>query len=152
MQENPQILTAKTPGNSTTVLQMQSGFVVLSQSQFLPGYCLLLAYPQVKSLNDLPIKQRAIFLNEMGLIGDAIQATCQPTRINYAILGNKDPFLHAHIIPRYDWESAEFKPLPTWRYPDETWTDPAHFFSVEKHAECRDAIRDQLKALMEQIT
>jgi diadenosine tetraphosphate (Ap4A) HIT family hydrolase len=59
-------------------------------------------------------------------------------------LGNKDPFLHAHIIPRYDWESAEFKPLSTWRYPDETWSDPQHLFSREKHGALRDAIKQYI--------
>jgi len=149
MQENDQILAAKKAQNPATVLQMRSGFVVMSQSQFLPGYCLLLAYPQVNALNDLSRQQRAEFLIDVGLIGEAIEAICQPVRINYAILGNKDPFLHAHIIPRYDWELAEFKPLPTWRYPDETWADPQHFFSVEKHGKLRDAIKQKLLAIQQ---
>jgi hypothetical protein len=47
MQENAQIVIAKNPANPTTVSPMKSGFVVMSNSQFLPGYCLLLAYSGV---------------------------------------------------------------------------------------------------------
>ena len=152
MQENDQIRAAKNPENPPTVMQMRSGIVVMSQSQFLPGYCLLLAYPQVSALNDLSRQHRAEFLIAMGLIGEAIETVCKPGRINYAILGNKDPFLHAHIIPRYDWESSEFKTLPVWRYPDETWSNPQNEFSAEKHSELRDAIKQKLLELLKEAS
>ena len=149
MQQNPQITQAKQPQNPTTVLQMKSGVVVMHTSQFLPGYCLLLADPQASALNDLSHPKRAEFLVDMGLIGEAIEAICQPVRINYAILGNQDPFLHAHIIPRYDWESAAFKPLSIWRYPDETLTDPQHLFSIDKHSALRELIKQKLQDLQQ---
>jgi hypothetical protein len=65
--------------------------------------------------------------------------------MKYAILGNKDPFLQAHLISRYQWESAVFKPLPTWRYPDEIWTCSEHLYSEEQHGELRDKIRELLE-------
>jgi len=42
----------------------------------------------------------------MSLLGEAIMAVCQPHRINYEILGNSLPVLHAHVWPRYDWGAA----------------------------------------------
>lgn len=32
--------------NPTVITRMRSGFAVLGDTQFLPGYCLLLAYPK----------------------------------------------------------------------------------------------------------
>lgn len=28
-------------------------------------------------------------------------------RVNYEIFGNLDPFVHAHVFPRYAWESED---------------------------------------------
>jgi len=38
-------------------------------------------------------------------------------RINYGILGNSDPFLHAHIVPRYMTEPEKFRKGLPWSYP-----------------------------------
>jgi len=92
--------------------QLRSGFAVLSDTQFLPGYCFLLASPRVRDLGDLDLDARAAFLVDMSLIGDAVQAVCSPWRLNYAILGNQKDFLHAHVIPRYADD-----PKPGWPFP-----------------------------------
>lgn len=148
---HPQIAAAQAPHNPATVLQLKSGFVVMSQSQFLPGYCLLLAFPQAASLNDLPIAQRNEYLCDMHLIGEAIEKVCKPRRINYAILGNKDPFLHAHIIPRYEWEEEELKSQSIWRYPDNIWSDKRYLYTTEKHSKLRDELKQKLLTLTQQV-
>lgn len=79
--ENPMVLT-----------KLKSGFVVMGDTQFLPGYCVLLPLEQVNTLNDLDFKQRGEYLLDMSLIGDAIQEVCSPRRINYSIYGNTDAF------------------------------------------------------------
>ena len=111
---------------------MKSGFAVLADSQFLPGYCILLAYPKVNSLNDLDTVQRLIFLREMAFVGDAITEVCTPLRINYEILGNTDAYLHAHIIPRYDWEEDGLRKMPVWLYPRKYRTSLEFEFSETK--------------------
>lgn len=96
--------------------KMRSGFAVIGDTQFLPGYCVLLPSVKVNSLNELDFKQRSEYLLDMSLIGDAIQAVCNPRRVNYSIYGNTDVYLHAHIFPRYDWEPEERIPKPVWLY------------------------------------
>jgi len=55
----------------------------------------------------------------MALIGDALLEVTGAYRINYTIAGNTDPYLHAHIIPRYLSEPDQYlKGLP-WSYPKE---------------------------------
>lgn len=105
--------------NSMVLTKLKSEFVVMGDTQFLPGYCVLLPLEQVNTLNDLDFKQRGEYLLDMSLIGDAIQEVCSPRRINYSIYGNTDAFLHAHIFPRYEWESTERKRMPVWQYPAE---------------------------------
>lgn len=133
--------------NPTVIRRMKSGFVVLADTQFLPGYCVLLACPKAGTLNDLDIESRLLFLREMSLVGDAITEVCQPLRINYEILGNTDAYLHAHIIPRYDWENDELQKLPIWLYPPEYRTSPEHQFSPEKHGELKRRLAEALNEL-----
>ena len=46
---------------------MKSEFAVIGDPQFLLGYCILLGYPRVNSLNDLHVSDRANFLFDMSL-------------------------------------------------------------------------------------
>ena len=135
--------------NPTVLVKMKSGFAVIGDPQFLPGYCILIAYPKVNSLNDLSVKQRADFLIDMSLIGDAITEVCNPIRINYDILGNSDEFLHAHIFPRYEWEDDDRKKYPVWLYPKENWSIEKYQFTEEKHGEMKKQLSEKLQELMD---
>jgi diadenosine tetraphosphate (Ap4A) HIT family hydrolase len=37
-------------------------------------------------------------------------------RINYEILGNSEPALHAHLFPRYADEPEDKRRMPAWFY------------------------------------
>lgn len=95
---------------------MKSGWAVIGDVQFLPGYCLLLPDPVVSSLNDLDERNRVQFLSDMAVIGDAILEVTEAARINYEILGNSEPELHAHVFPRYSSEPEERRKMPVWFY------------------------------------
>jgi len=138
--------------NPTTLLRMPSGFVFLGDTQFLPGYCVLTAMPQVNHLTDLPLDRRAQFLLEMSLVGEAVMAVCAPRRINYEILGNTDAYLHAHVWARYEWEPAQYIGGPVWRYPREQRGAPEHAFSEERHGELRQRIKSALETLMQHFS
>lgn len=130
------------------IMRMKSGFAVISNHQFLRGYSMLLHYPEVVSLNDLSLEARASFLHDMSLLGDAVQRTTECRRINYSIYGNRDPFLHAHVIPRYDDEPEEYRQLPPFTYPQETREHWLTHFKPEEHGELQDNIRLRLTELL----
>ena len=130
------------------IMRMKSGFAVISNHQFLRGYCMLLHYPEVASLNDLSQEARASFFHDMGLLGDAVQRTTECKRINYSIYGNRDPFLHAHVFPRYDDEPEDYRQLPPLSYPEETRVHWLTHFNIEEHGELQDNIRLQLTELL----
>lgn len=102
--------------NPTVICKVPSGWVVLGDVQFLRGYSLLLPDPVVESINSLAWTQREIFLKDMTIIGDALLKVTDAFRINYEILGNKEPALHAHIFPRYLNEPIEKRSRPAWFY------------------------------------
>ena len=102
--------------NPTVICRLQSGWVVLGDSQFLRAYCLLLADPVVPSLNDVTGDARSRFLLDMAALGDAILKVTGAVRMNCSVLGNKGLILHAHVIPRYSDEPPEYRQRPVWQY------------------------------------
>ena len=109
--------TCRSGTNPALICPLPSGWVVLCDMQFLRGYCILLADPVVADLNALNQQQRARFLCDMALVGDALLEVTGAYRINYAIMGNSDPFLHTHIVPRYMHEPEELRKGLPWSYP-----------------------------------
>src|SRR5947207_10923186 len=83
------------------IARLYSGWAVFGERQFLRGYALLLPDPVVPSLNALGAQERTVFLLDMTRLGDAFLKVTGAARINYVILGNLEPALHAHVIPRY---------------------------------------------------
>jgi diadenosine tetraphosphate (Ap4A) HIT family hydrolase len=98
------------------VAKLHSGWLCLGDPQVLPGYCVLYPDPVVATLNDLEGKARTQFLADMAMAGDAILEATGALRINYEILGNQEPALHAHLIPRYEWEDEKVRTRPVWFY------------------------------------
>ena len=96
------------------VARMASGWAVLGDPQITRGYCLLLPDPVVPDLNALTGEARRRFLDDMAALGDAVLAVTQAERINYEILGNVEPALHAHVIPRHASEAPELRKKPVW--------------------------------------
>lgn len=96
------------------VARMRSGWVVMGARQVFTGYCLLLPDPVVPHLNALPPELRAQFQFDMAAVGDALLAVTAAVRINYAIFGNVDPALHAHIFPRHTTEPEATRTAQPW--------------------------------------
>jgi len=111
--------TARAGTNPTVIGRMPSGWAVLCDMQYLRGYAILLPDPVVGSINALDRGQRAAFLCDMVTIGDALLEVTEAFRINYAIMGNSDPFLHAHVVPRYLSEPEAIRCHLPWSYPKE---------------------------------
>jgi diadenosine tetraphosphate (Ap4A) HIT family hydrolase len=107
---------ARQGSNPAVICRVASGWVVLGDVQFLPGYSLLLPDPVVPSLNALTMEQRIIFLQDMTVLGDALIEITGAVRINYEILGNSETALHAHVFPRFATELEKKRRKPVWFY------------------------------------
>ncbi len=137
---------ARAGTNPTAVCQVPSGWVALCDLQYLRGYSILLADPVVPSLNALDPQRRSAYLCDMARIGDALLEVTGAARINYAICGNTDPFLHAHIVPRYASEPEDLRRGHPWVYPKEAMD--SNRFDPERDGglmrQLADAIRKRL--------
>jgi diadenosine tetraphosphate (Ap4A) HIT family hydrolase len=140
--------TAREGINPTLITKMSSGFLLLGFQQFLPGYVVLLADPPVSCLNDLFLEERANFLKDMSIVGDALLKCTDACRINYEILGNESPILHAHIFPRYMNEEEEYRQGPVWLYKEEIFNSV--MFDKVTHNGLISAIRQEVELLKKQ--
>jgi diadenosine tetraphosphate (Ap4A) HIT family hydrolase len=131
-------------GRDPTVLgRCASGWAVFGHQQFVPGYLLLLPDPVVPDLNALTPENRTQFLLDMSRLGDALMRVSSPLRINYAIFGNVDPALHAHVIPRYRSEPEAMQKQQPWAY---DW-NAAPVFDAGTSAPLANSLRAELAKL-----
>lgn len=125
-----------------SIYRVSSGWVVMGDVQFLKGYCLLLPDPVVANLNELGEQRRKVFLWEMSVVGDVLMEVTGALRINYEMIGNVEPVLHAHIFPRYENEPDNLKLKPVWFY---NWKT-ARSFDESQDRELMESIAEGLKA------
>lgn len=52
------------------------------------------------------------FWSEVSVVARAIETVYRPIHLNFQILGNQDPHVHVHIVPRFDPDPAPSQPLP----------------------------------------
>jgi diadenosine tetraphosphate (Ap4A) HIT family hydrolase len=121
---------------------MASGWAVFGRQQFLRGYALLLPDPVVPDLNALPVVPRGQFLADMASLGDALRDATGALRINYAIFGNLEPALHAHVVPRYADEAPALRTAHPWAH---DWT-AAPAFDAAGLADLKLALQRRLAA------
>lgn len=134
---------ARAGHNPRVIARMESGWAVLGDPQVLRGYCLLLPDPVVPHLNALDAEARTVFLRDMARLGDALLRVTKCARINYEMLGNLEPALHAHVVPRYADEPAEQRTKPVFFY---DWSKAAKF-DLHSHVPLLKQIGSELQTL-----
>jgi diadenosine tetraphosphate (Ap4A) HIT family hydrolase len=137
------VADARAGRDSSVLGRCASGWAVFGHQQFVNGYLLLLPDPVVPDLNALTPELRSQFLLDMSHLGDALMRTMSPVRINYAIFGNLEPALHAHVIPRYRNEPEAVRTQHPWSY---DWSRAPAFDAVVA-APLMRALRAELEQL-----
>jgi len=125
------------------VARLESGWVVMGERQPFLGYCLLLPDPVVDHLNALGADDLAWFLADMAVAGRAVLECTAATRINYAMFGNVEPALHAHVFPRHASEPVATRTAHPWAV---DW-NLAPEYSDTAHGELKSRIAARLKEL-----
>jgi diadenosine tetraphosphate (Ap4A) HIT family hydrolase len=137
------VAEARAGRDQTVLARCASGWAVFGHQQIVPGYLLLLPDPVVPDLNALTPERRSQFLLDMSQIGDALMRVSVPVRVNYAIFGNVEPALHAHVIPRFRSEPAHMQTQHPWAY---DW-NAAPVFDPVASAPLIEALRAELARL-----
>ncbi len=94
------------------VLRCEKYRVILVDDAHYPGFCRVVWNAHVKEVTDLSRLDRALLMNAVWQVEQAVRETMQPDKINLASLGNMVAHLHWHVIPRYR-DDVHF-PNPVW--------------------------------------
>jgi diadenosine tetraphosphate (Ap4A) HIT family hydrolase len=108
-----QVIQSTDPGDefAIAVAQLRLSRLNLSRNQFVPGYCTLICTKHVREPYELTEEEQALFFGDMMRAGRALERVFNPVKMNFQILGNAVPHLHAHIVPRYYGDSAPSRPI-----------------------------------------
>jgi diadenosine tetraphosphate (Ap4A) HIT family hydrolase len=130
------------PDNPYLIAELSTGYAVLADNQYIPGYTIFLCKTCVPELHDLPADERMRFLDEMSLVAEAVFRAFAPRKLNYELLGNSVSHLHWHLFPRYaDDANPQW---PVWN--NEAFLNAARRTEIDPAvlAERRDRVRRAL--------
>jgi len=99
-----------------SIAELKSCYVILGDQQFYRGYCVLFAKLHATELYLMPADTARLLFDEMRLVAEAIASVVNPWKMNYECLGNSEPHVHWHLLPRY--ESDALRHGPVWLRPE----------------------------------
>jgi len=103
-----------------------------------PGRCVLTLREHATELFEASAPARQAFTEDMSRSARAIKLAVGAFKMNYEILGNADPHVHCHLIPRQRDE-------PNPRVP--AWLHPQPQAELDEASACR--IEDRIRELLD---
>lgn len=123
-----QNLFAKTEdAHNLYITDLSLSRLYLAKNQFVIGYCVLMCRRHVIEPWELTPEERSLFFDDLAHAGRALQSAFNADKMNYNILGNIIPHLHAHILPRYFTDSAPNRPIDPGLKGHEVYLDTADY-------------------------
>jgi diadenosine tetraphosphate (Ap4A) HIT family hydrolase len=100
------------------IVELETSTLGLYDDVRFPGRCLLVYHEHVEHLTELTTAAACAFFEDARTAASAILGITGASRMNYAVLGNTEPHLHFHLIPRI----VASDPVPTrppWDHPEQ---------------------------------
>ena len=119
-----------------TVADLRLSRLRLASNQSSPGYCVLICGRHVCEPHELTADERERFFADLCDAGRAIATVFGAFKMNYQLLGNLVPHLHAHITPRYHGDPVPGGPIS----PDPRAAPPSPAWLAERAAALRAAL------------
>lgn len=114
-------VAAKRDAHASFIAELSRCVVLLGENQGCPGWCVLVLKDHVEHLDEMDgAVQRDVF-GEVARVARAIRRVFPShgrnggsVRINYECLGNVEPHVHWHVIPRHANDPTPTKPVWGW--------------------------------------
>lgn len=82
-----------------------------------PGRCLVVWHDHVEHLDELGADDLLRFWGAVQQVTRCLKSVLGVSRVNVAVLGNREPHLHAHVVPRGGPKDVVQDQAP-WAHPD----------------------------------
>ena len=104
--------TIKNGTNPYFVRELETGYVVIGDSQRIKGYTVFICKEHATELHHLSKEFRNKFLQEMSIVAEAVFNAFKPDKLNYELLGKGNAkHMHWHIFPRYNGDTEDGGPV-----------------------------------------
>lgn len=90
------------------IAELPTALVGLYDDERFPGRCIVSAKVHSENFDEWDDESSSLFIQDVKQVSRAIKAVTGSDRVNFSILGNAVPHVHAHLIPRY----PEFEEYP----------------------------------------
>lgn len=114
-----------------TVARLSKSVLRLCRDQFSTGYSVLICTEHGPEPHSLEPADTTAFLADLTRAGEALERAFGADKMNYLMLGNSVPHLHAHLVPRYHGDPAPGAPYLPVDAPDVTVSEAAYQERVE---------------------
>lgn len=136
--------------NPYFIRELETGYVVLGDSQRFRGYTLFLCKQHATELHFLEKNFRNKFLQEMSLVAEAVYNAFQPDKLNYELLGMGDAVhMHWHIFPRREGDTP--LPGPVWRMDKQEMNAVCYRPDATELAYLKEMVNEELEKLLEKM-
>jgi diadenosine tetraphosphate (Ap4A) HIT family hydrolase len=92
---------------SFLVAELKRSNVRLARNQFRRGWTIVALRRHATELFDLAPDELAEFWHEVALVARALSTMYRPVKINYAVLGNRCPHVHCHLVLHFQDDDPE---------------------------------------------
>ena len=133
--------------NPYFVMELETGYVVLGDSQRFRGYTLFLCKEHATELHFLEKEFRKRFLQEMSLVAEAVYNAFRPDKLNYELLGvGNGVHMHWHIFPRRAGDTPA--PGPVWRLDKGEMNNEKYRPTEDDLGKMKEQLRRELEKLL----
>lgn len=137
--------------NPYFVKELDTGYVVIGDTQHFKGYTLLLCKEHKTELFHLDHSYKMKFLEEMSIVAESVSNAFGAEKMNYELLGNGETHLHWHLFPRVSGDLGDYGNFgkgPVWWYPMEKMYSDDNRPSDDELDEMKSKLKEELEKLI----
>lgn len=135
MPHDPACPLCQGPGG-LLLLQATKFRVIRADEPGFPAFWRVVWQDHVAEFSDLSAADRALCMEAVARVEQAVREVLFPDKINLAALGNVVPHLHWHVVAR--WQGDSRFPAPLWAPPQRA-DDPARLQALQARLPAADA-------------
>ena len=104
----------------------------LSDDQTWPGWSILVLRKHVTEIFEMAPEERAAAIEEVSRASKILKVAFAAVKMNIELLGNMEPHVHWHIVPRRTDDPAWNRPIWTYAHQPRTLTSREHDSVVDR--------------------